>query len=97
VSQISVGSAPPPSKKEPQSSTSAFGGDERHFNLAVINGEDTEVKKPVNGNNVEEELDPRFGKATLSKSAPVADIVVGCSEIHFIPILNDLIFLQLEQ
>ncbi|XP_048747216.2 myosin-VIIa-like isoform X2 [Ostrea edulis] len=83
VSQISVSGTLPP-KKEPQSSTSAFGGDERHFNLAVINGEDTEAKKPINDRNVEEELDPRFGKATLSKSAPVADIVREriTSEIH---------------
>lgn len=74
VSQIAVG-GPAPSRKESVPSTSAFGGDERHFNLAVINDESTEVKKPVNGGNIENELGPEFGKATLSKSAPVADIV----------------------
>lgn len=76
VSQIAVGGPAPP-KKQSLPSASAFGGDERHFNLAVINGEDTEVKKPVNGGHIEQELGPEFGKATLSKSAPVADVVVG--------------------
>lgn len=82
VSQIAVGGPAPsrkesvPSRKESIPSASAFGGDERHFNLAVINGESTEVKRPVNGGNIEDELGPEFGKATLSKSAPVADIVV---------------------
>lgn len=80
VSQIAV-SGPAPSRKESVPSASAFGGDERHFNLAVINGESTEVKKPVNGGNIEDELGPEFGKATLSKSAPVADIVVHHSFI----------------
>ncbi|XP_062566068.1 myosin-VIIa-like [Saccostrea cucullata] len=75
VSQISVGGPAAPKKKESLPSASAFGGDERHFNLAVINGEDTEVKQLRDGENVEEELDPKFGKATLSKSAPVADVV----------------------
>ncbi|XP_022288159.2 myosin-VIIa-like [Crassostrea virginica] len=74
VSQIAVGGPAPP-KKQSLPSASAFGGDERHFNLAVINGEDTEVKKPVNGGHIEQELGPEFGKATLSKSAPVADVV----------------------
>lgn len=82
VSQIAVGGPAPsrkesvPSRKESIPSASAFGGDERHFNLAVINGESTEVKRPVNGGTIEDGLGPEFGKATLSKSAPVADIVV---------------------
>lgn len=61
-----------------------FGGDERYFNLVVINGESIEVKRLVNGGNIEDELGFEFGKVIFLKFVFVVDIVVYYCLIIFL-------------
>ena len=88
VSSIPVGGSSS-KKRDSVPSASAFGDDERHFDVSIV--EEAGPKPPsINGEHksLEDELNPKFGTATLSKSAPVAEKIVSL----FTEPVSDLIY-----
>lgn len=74
VSNITVGKE----VKKDHVSASAFDDDDRHFDVSITKDEN-EIVAEQNGAKEDEieELDTKFGKATLSRSAPVSEKVVS--------------------
>jgi len=86
VSVIQIGggdpTAPPRRKAptKPLPTATVFGGDERHFDVTITTANDEVEETAQNrSTDVEEDIDPKFGTTTLSRSAPVAVKIVSQS------------------